>query len=119
MAAFDRVRPRDARAPVAPAPPAVTALRPRDSEGRSALFSTSAAPDAPAAGFVTLTCSSCHQSTAMSPVQLLKVAVPSVHFPLLNWRHTSWMRCPACRRRTWVRLAVQVPFMRRRGPAGG
>jgi hypothetical protein len=36
------------------------------------------------------------------------MALPSVHLPLVRRGHPSWMRCPACARRTWVRLGLRL-----------
>jgi hypothetical protein len=52
-------------------------------------------------GSLTLHCSSCR---AESQVDLVEFIV--LHLPLWLWRpgrgHTSFMTCPACRRRTWM-----------------
>ena len=77
----------------------------RDPEGRGALFSGAAQEPPP--GSITLTCSSCRRTSVLTPLQLIVLAIPSVHlWPLLR-HHPSWMRCPACRRRTWVALAIR------------
>ena len=77
----------------------------RDPLGKMALFS-SGRPQ-PFAGTFLVDCSSCHRETPVSPVQLVRAALPlSVHLPLLRKYH-SFMRCPACGRRTWVRVEWQ------------
>lgn len=100
---FDRLRSR------VPAPRAdrESPGAPRlDPQGRGALFSVSA--QAPAPGAVTLTCSECGQTSAVSPRRFVALALPSVHLPLVRRGHPSWMRCPACRRRTWVKVVITL-----------
>jgi hypothetical protein len=71
--------------------------------GTMALFSDPE-PQPPPGPALVLECSSCLSSTPMSPVGLVRAALPfSVHLPLLR-RYHSLMRCPACGRRTWVRV---------------
>jgi hypothetical protein len=77
-----------------------------DPEGRGALFSVTEQPPAP--GAVTVTCSDCEQTTAVSPRRLATLALPSVHLPLIRRDHPSWMRCPACGKRTWVKIVVTL-----------
>jgi hypothetical protein len=104
MTDFDRLKPRTAGAPRrVPAPRA-------DQEGKSALFS-SPVPTVGSVpiGVLTLTCSGCEATTVLSPWQALVAAVPSLHLPLLRKGFPSWMRCPACRRRTWVRVGLRLP----------
>lgn len=52
----------------------------------------------------TVECSSCREETRVSYVELAALMFP-VHFhvPLVRYHH-SWFRCPACGRRTWVRV---------------
>jgi hypothetical protein len=96
---FDRLRPRAAEAPE-------TTVRPSDPQGRRALYSVADQP--PALGAVTVECSSCERTSVVTPRRLLGLAAPSVHLPLVKRGHPSWMRCPACGRRTWVRLGVRL-----------
>jgi hypothetical protein len=77
----------------------------RDPEGRGALFSDAAQDPPP--GSITLTCSSCRRTSVLTPLQLVTLSIPSLHLPWLRRHHPSWMRCPACRRRTWVALAIR------------
>jgi hypothetical protein len=101
---FDRLRPRDAAAP-APAPRQGLGA---DREGKRALFSTEAPPvGAPQFGAVTVSCSACSATTVLTPRQALTAALPSVHLPLVKRGYPSWMRCPACGRRTWVRIGLR------------
>jgi hypothetical protein len=90
---FDRVRPRAAAAP------SVAGV---DVQGKSALFSADAVN--PSLGSVVITCSECHVATAASYVRALQCAVPSLHLPLVRRDYPSWMRCPACDERHWVKV---------------
>ena len=59
------------------------------------------------AGTFLVDCSSCHRETPASPLQLARNAIPfSLHLPLVRKYH-SFMRCPSCGRRTWVRIRWQ------------
>ena len=85
--------------------PAATAAVP-DTDGKRALFS--AAEQRPSFGSVSLTCSACGERSVVSARQALRLAVPSVHLPFLRHAPWSWMRCPACGRRTWVDVTIQI-----------
>lgn len=54
-------------------------------------------------GHIRAECSSCATTTRMT---LLEAA--RAHFPIWAWvpvlHNSHWMRCPACSKRTWVRL---------------
>ena len=93
---FDRLRPRRDGPSAAPADPL----------GRRALYSV--AEQAPALGAVTIDCSSCRQVSVVTPRALVALAVPSLHLPVVRRGHPSWMRCPACRRRTWVQVGLRL-----------
>ena len=101
---FDRVHPRTPdrleERDLSAAPPFV------DVEGKRALFSQTSAP--PAMGAVTIECSECGAESVLTPTQWIRASVPSVHLPFVKKRYPSWMRCPACRRRTWVRARFRV-----------
>ena len=97
---FDRLRQRTGEAPARPRPARTDPL------GRQSLYSVAEQP--PALGAVTVECSGCGQTSVVTPRALLRLAVPSVHLPLLRGRHFSWLRCPACEQRTWVRLGLSV-----------
>lgn len=99
---FDRVRPRR---PEAEQGSVRTPQFPADVDGTRALFSSGPARSVP--GWLRLTCSACGRTSLLSPVRALRAAVPSLHLPLLRRRYPSWMRCPACGRRTWVRLGLR------------
>lgn len=99
---FDRLRPRDATTGWEPDGGA-----PRlDPQGRGALFSVTTQPPAP--GAITVACSGCGQRSSVSPRRLLSLLLPSIHLPLIRRGHPSWMRCPACGRRTWVKLVIHL-----------
>lgn len=102
---FDRLR-RRTPVPVS-AEASSAAAAPGDPLGRRSLYSL-AQQQAPAFGAVTLDCSACAETSVVTPAGLLRLAVPSLHLPLLRRGHSSWMRCPACGRRTWVRLGVRL-----------
>jgi len=90
---FDRVR---ARAVTAPSVAGV------DVQGKSALFSRDTV--SPSLGSVVITCSECHVATVASYVQALHLALPSLHLLGVRRDYPSWMRCPACDERHWVKL---------------
>jgi hypothetical protein len=75
----------------------------RDPMGRMALFSE-IEPQEPAQERLWIECSSCLKETPVSALGLVKSTLPfSLHFPMIK-RYHSYMRCPACGRRTWVRV---------------
>jgi hypothetical protein len=84
------------------------ALGERDPLGRMALFSsTELEPARSRTDVLALECSSCLAESPVSPSGLLRAALPlSVHLPLVK-RYHSFMRCPACGRRAWLRLVVR------------
>lgn len=88
-------------------------LRPADelpvrgvSEGRRALFSDQP-PAQPPLGAVTLRCSRCGQRSVVTFADAAKAAFPSVHLPLIGKEFPSWMKCPACRRRSWMSVSLR------------
>jgi len=89
---------RPTRGPVAEGPP--------DADGRRALFSTAEQP--PTIGTVTIACSGCEERTVVSLLRALRLAVPSLHLPMLRPAPWSYMRCPACDRLQWVELSVRL-----------
>ena len=96
---FDRLRPRGGRTSGA-APLRV------DPKGRQSLYSVTGQPPAP--GALTISCSSCGEVSVVTPRQLVRLALPSLHLPLVRRGHPSWMRCPACDRRTWVKVVLTL-----------
>jgi len=115
-AGFDRVRPREAR----PRDPQARPVASIDPEGKRALFSAAApVSDRPGAGSVVIECSDCLARSVVSPLQAFRAAFPSVVLGVTlvhgETRRTlgapgqsAWLRCPACRRRRWVRLLLTV-----------
>jgi len=110
---FDRVRPRTT---VVEAPSTTT----RDAEGKRALFSSTEG-DLPSAGSVTIECSRCEQRSVLSPSAAMRAAFPSLLLSvsvghgdrestvgLVRRHHGALMRCPACKRPSWVRVSVRV-----------
>jgi len=92
-------------------PPPRTPARPRSREfgdrdplGRMALFSEPEPEPEGAGSPLALECSSCLAETPVSVFGLARATLPfSIHLPLLR-RYHSLMRCPACGRRTWMRV---------------
>ena len=78
----------------------------RDPLGRMALYSSAEPEPARAEGGFTIECSSCLAETSVGAVDLARAALPlSVHVPFVRRFH-SFMRCPACGRRAWVRVRI-------------
>lgn len=102
---FDRLRRRTID--TFPGSPSDPQVRPVDPSGRRALYSV--AEQQPALGAVTIDCSECERQSVVTPRGLVRLALPSLHLPLLRRGHSSWMRCPSCGRRTWVQLGVRLP----------
>jgi hypothetical protein len=76
----------------------------RDPLGRMALYSEPEPGPEPRAGGLVLECSSCLAETPVSLAGLIRSALPmSIHLPMVR-QYPSLMRCPACTRRTWLRL---------------
>jgi uncharacterized protein with PIN domain len=90
---FDRVRTRAADS---------LSVAPVDVQGKSALFSK--VDVSPSLGSLAITCSGCQTATVVSYGRAVKLAVPSMHLPMVRRAFPSWMRCPACAERHWVRL---------------
>ena len=90
---FDRVRTRVVTEP---------SVAPVDVQGKSALFSREMVT--PSLGSVVVTCSECHQATVVSYARAVRLSVPSLHLYLLRRAYPTWMRCPACDERHWVRI---------------
>jgi hypothetical protein len=52
----------------------------------------------------TVECSSCREETRVSYVELAALMFPvHFHLPLIRY-HSSWLRCPSCGERTWVKI---------------
>lgn len=103
---FSRIRP--ARS----ASTGADAVAPHDHEGRRALFS-GGEDDRPeesgSIGSVVVSCGGCGAETVLSPTAALRLVVPSLHLPYLKRTNGSWMRCPACRKHTWVSVHIRLP----------
>ena len=79
----------------------------RDPLGRMALFSSVEPEPAAARRALVVECSACLSRTRVSAIEAARAALPfSLHLPLVR-RYHSFMRCPACGRRAWVRLAYR------------
>ncbi len=98
---FDRLRTHEPTEPAQVGGDAVP-----DQQGKRALFS--AVDSRPAFGSVTISCSACGERTVVSLRRATRLAVPSLHLPLLRTAPWSWMKCPACGRRTWVELELAL-----------
>ena len=96
---FDRVRPRT---PELREAEELAGLGAVDADGKRALFSDGVPDSPPGFGSVSVECSACGVETALTVGQWVRAAVPSLHLPLLKRRYPSFMRCPACGRRTWL-----------------
>jgi hypothetical protein len=70
-------------------------------EGRQALFS---APEEPP-GVLAVECSGCGARTPVGLLELGRHLVPSLWLPFR--RHPRLMRCPACGRAAWCRIAAR------------
>jgi uncharacterized protein with PIN domain len=78
----------------------------RDPMGKMALFSSQSGARSAMGSFI-VDCSTCRRETPVSLGHLVRSALPfSLHLPLLR-RYHSFMQCPACGRRTWVRVVWQ------------
>jgi len=105
---FDRLRKRDAWAETTDE---VTTRR-SDPAGKQALYSanrvqrdqvrTGAGPR------LEVSCSECGVTSAVDPLSAIGLLIPSLHLPVIKRGAASWMKCPACRSRTWVSLSVHI-----------
>ena len=100
---FDRLR---RRSPQAKRSRPAVGKRPQDPQGRRSLYSVAEQP--PPVGAITVACSRCGETSVATPRQVVGLAFPSLHLPLLRREHPSWMRCPACWQRAWVRLGLRL-----------
>ena len=52
----------------------------------------------------TVECSACREETRVNYIELAALLFPvHFHLPFIRY-HQSWLRCPSCGKRTWVRL---------------
>jgi len=112
---FDRIRPRTPAADT-------TTVRPRDAEGKRALFSaTEGERDLPGAGSFSVECQRCGERTVLSPMGAVRAAFPSLLLSvgvghgdsestvgIFRRHYGAFLRCPACRRPSWARLSLRV-----------
>lgn len=53
----------------------------------------------------TVECSLCREETRVSYLELAALMWPAHwHWPPMVRHYSSWFRCPACGRRTWLRI---------------
>jgi hypothetical protein len=104
---FDRLRPRSAEAPnqAAAWPPSPSPVA--GSQGRRALFSVDE-PGEAAFGSISIECSQCHENSVLAFRQALRLAIPSLHLPIVRGRYPSWLHCPACGAWTWTRVRIRL-----------
>ena len=93
---FDRVRPRAGDEP---------ATESMDVQGKAALYSRE--PVNPPLGSVLITCSGCNQASVVPYARAVQLALPSVHLLGLRRDHPSWMSCPSCGQRQWVKVRLR------------
>ena len=72
-----------------------------DPQGKAALYSNAARPE----GRFSLECSSCNANSKVGLAKLGLLQLP-VSFTIPFRYHHTWMRCPACSQRTWMRVKV-------------
>lgn len=71
-----------------------------DAPGRHALYSASERKPLTC----TVECSACREETRVTYVELAALLFPiHFHLPLIRY-YQSWLRCPACGKRTWCRV---------------
>ena len=70
-----------------------------DPQGKSALFSGEPRLD----GRFILECSGCGRASRVGARKILQLALP-VNLTIPFRYHHTWMKCPACEERTWVRI---------------
>jgi hypothetical protein len=72
--------------------------------GKAALFSNPHS-STPTPGTVLVECSACLARTRISLTDLARrMLTGSAWMPLLRPAYPHWLRCPACRRRSWCRI---------------
>lgn len=73
-------------------------------DGTRALFSP--VESRPPMGAVMIVCARCDQTSVLTVSRAARAMLPSVHLPLRRPTR-SWMRCPACRRPSWVSIRLR------------
>ncbi|MCU1455438.1 MAG: hypothetical protein JWN46_3584 [Acidimicrobiales bacterium] len=72
------------------------------SEGKDALYSTGPRRN----GTVVVSCAGCDARSRINLTDLgMRLATVSVWLPIR--KHSHWMRCPSCGRRTWCQIGWQ------------
>jgi hypothetical protein len=109
---LDRIRPRAGASAseqsARDTPPLETGPRAKqDPMGRAALYSSGPRQDQPLFGTFLVECSACRRETPVTAGDLLRLGIPSLHLLFLK-RYPSLMRCPACGRRTWLRIHWRI-----------
>ncbi|MCK9893765.1 hypothetical protein [Frankia sp. AgB32] len=105
-AGFDRLHRRGDRPPSAP-PARAGSVVGRDAHGKRVLYS-GVRPATAAVARLRVDCSRCGETCLLGGWRALRALTPSVHLPVMRQRHFSLVRCPACRRMSWVRLALHL-----------
>lgn len=105
-AGFDRLPRRGPRPPGAGTASTGTTVG-RDVHGKRALYS-GVRPTTPAHASLRVECGRCGETRLLGARQALRTLTPSVHLPVLRARHFSLLRCPTCRRVSWVRLGLHL-----------
>ncbi|WP_261564836.1 hypothetical protein [Frankia gtarii] len=105
-AGFDRLRPRGSRPPVVTSIPSGPSVG-QDAHGKRVLYS-GLRPAPPPNTSLRVECSRCGQTSLLGTWPALRALTPSVHLPLVRPRHPSLLRCPTCRRVSWVRLGLHL-----------
>ncbi|HEY7281365.1 MAG TPA: hypothetical protein VID47_07190 [Actinomycetota bacterium] len=105
---LDRIRPRTG-GPTTDRPDAAPGSESsgRDPLGRAALYSSGPSREQPLFGTFIVECSACRRETPVTAGDLIRLGIPSLHFPFVK-RFPSLMRCPSCGRRTWLRIRWRI-----------
>ena len=101
MTGFDRIRPRVPSSTGRP-----TEVRRADTDGKRSLFSSEVS--VPSLAGVTIECSRCSATSVLTLKQAARVMLPSFHVPVVHGADASFMRCPACRKWSWVKARVRL-----------
>lgn len=70
-----------------------------DPQGKAALFSGGMPPE----GIFRLECEQCGETSRVGLAKLVRLAIPLNLTNPFRYHHT-WMRCPACGSRSWLRI---------------
>jgi hypothetical protein len=73
-----------------------------------ALFSSlEPAPSPPPTQFLVVECSTCLKETPATPMDVVRAMIPFALFLPVVRAYPAFVRCPACRRHTWVRVSLR------------